>query len=38
MIGASGALLAVALGGVSATGRLFVIPAGNQQEVTFDTR
>ena len=38
MIGASAALVAVALGGVSATRRLFVVPSGNQQEVTFDTR
>ena len=38
MIGASAALVAVALGGVSATRRLFVVPPGNQQEVTFDTR
>ena len=38
MIGASAVLVAVALGGVSATRRLFVVPSGNQQEVTFDTR
>ncbi len=38
MIGASAALVAVALGGVSATHRLFVVPSGNEQEVTFDTR
>ena len=38
MIGASTALVALALGGVAATSRLFVVPSGNQQEVTFDTR
>ncbi len=38
MIGASAVLVAVALGGVSASRRLFVVPSGNQQEVTFDTR
>ncbi len=38
MIGASTALVALALGGVAATRRLFVVPSGNQQEVTFDTR
>ncbi len=37
MIGASVLLVAVALTGVAATRRLFVIPPGNQQEVTFDT-
>ena len=37
MIGASVLLVAVALAGVAATRRLFVIPPGNQQEVTFDT-
>jgi predicted MFS family arabinose efflux permease len=38
MIGASAALVAAALGGVAGARRLFVIPSGNQQEVTFDTR
>ena len=38
MIGASTALVALALGGVAATRRLFVVPSGNQEAVTFDTR
>ena len=38
MIGASAVLVAVALAGVSATRRLFTVPSGNRQEVTFDTR
>ena len=38
MIGASAVLVAVALVGVSATRRLFTVPSGNRQEVTFDTR
>ena len=37
MIGASTALVVVALGGVAATRRLFDVRSGNQQEVTFDT-
>jgi predicted MFS family arabinose efflux permease len=37
MIGASTALVAVALGGVAATRGLFALRSGNQQEVTFDT-
>ncbi len=36
MIAASTTLVVVALGGVAATRRLFIIPSGNQQEVTFD--
>ncbi len=38
MIAASTALVVVALAGVAVTSRLFIIPSGNQQEVTFDTR
>jgi hypothetical protein len=38
MIGASTALVALALGGVAATRRLFVVLSDNQHEVTFDTR
>ena len=37
MIGASTALVAVALGGVAATRGLFALRSGNQQEVTLDT-
>ena len=37
MIAASTALVVVALSGVAITRGLFVIPSGNQQEVTFDT-
>ena len=37
MVGASTALMAVALGGVVATRNLFALRSGNQQEVTLDT-
>ena len=37
MVGASTALMAVALGGVVATRSLFALRSGNQQEVTLDT-
>jgi hypothetical protein len=37
MVGASTALMAVALGGVVATRSLFALRSGNQQEVTLAT-